>query len=130
MDADALSSHAGQVSRRRRAFIAAATPFALVFVFSFLGPVSHSQVTSTWSVWSLPFERTGNVFAGLAVASVGWDGFHSLIFPVVGWIVVAAWCCAVRFSRVGDFRWGTHAAISSLWVILSIYILARAVFGT
>lgn len=116
-------------SRRQRAFIAAATPFALTVVLVYVGTALHPHITWKWGMWWKPLQISGMCFGGLAAPSIGWDGIHGVIYPIIGWVVVITWCLAVRHTRLGDLGWGAHCVISSLWVFGAFTCLAYAVRG-
>jgi hypothetical protein len=125
----ASTASARSDSHRQRAFIAAVTPFALVVVLTLVVTTLHPHIRWKWEMWWKPLQLSGMWFGGLAAPAVGWDAIHGVVYPIAGWVVVLAWCWAVRHTRLGNLGWGTHCAISLLWVFAAFVCFAYAVRG-
>jgi hypothetical protein len=116
-------------SPRERAFIAAATPFALAVALAYVVTALHPHITWKWKLLWKPLQLVGIWFGGCAAPFVSWNVLNGDLFPVVGWAVVLSWCWAVRRTRLGDIGWMAHAAISLVWVFVAFWGWAYAVRG-
>lgn len=114
-----------QRRRRIRSFKAAGTPLVLVWALIAIAAVISPM---PWRAVQIPklFQLAGMWYGGAIMPFV--DHVHDAWWvAIVGWTLAAAWLCAVRGTRVGEWPWGLHAGITTAWVVTCGLALGHAV---